>query len=253
MGRGEPKQRTRAYGGPLHRIAKAKGARRVILAPDHTAAAEARTLFPSTVVHPTVSPRLLISGMNQRKIGRMVTKGRWRGMPIYTLTLEERATCPPSCRQWLSCYGNHMPFARRHMGGAEFERRLTREIYALADEHPRGFVVRLHILGDFYSPAYARLWGELLDRVPQLRVFGYTAHAPDSEIGATLLTITQRPDERCWLRFSGEDAGGLGALVIAEKSEARHVVCPAQIDKTDCCGTCGLCWTMDRTIEFIRH
>lgn len=256
MSRAAPK---RKYGGPLHRIAKPKrpaegrGSGRVVLHPDHPAAAEARTLFPSTVVHESMSPRLLISGVNQRKIGRVVIKGRWKGMPLYTLTLEERATCPRTCEQWLTCYGNHMPFSRRHIGGAAFEKRLVREVGDMARQHPGGFVVRLHILGDFYSVAYARLWAGLLDRHPALRVFGYTAREPESDIGAAVLAMTQRSDERCWIRFSGVEAGGLGARVVDRAEDSRHVVCPAQLEKTDCCATCALCWSMDRTVEFLRH
>ena len=58
-----------------------------------------RTIYPSTVV----SPRefwALKSGANWRKIGGEVLKGKWRGFPIYILNLEERATCPASCRHW---------------------------------------------------------------------------------------------------------------------------------------------------------
>ena len=43
----------------------------------------------------------------------VVTKGRWRGYPVFTLTLEERATCPSYCEQWDECYGNNMPFGAR--------------------------------------------------------------------------------------------------------------------------------------------
>ena len=118
----------RAYGGAQHRIAKPVGRRGgVVLMPGHAAREQGRTLFPSTVVHASLSPRVLIDGVNQRKIGRKVTKGRWTGMRIFTLTLEERATCPRACQQWDSCYGNNMPYARRHIGGAEFEAKLDAE------------------------------------------------------------------------------------------------------------------------------
>jgi hypothetical protein len=239
------------YGGSLHRIANkpvsGSGAR-IKLLPDHPAAAGARTLFPSRVVHPADSPRLLISGMNQRKIGRLVTKGRWKGFPLYTLTLEERATCPRTCGEWSTCYGNNMNWSRRHMAGMALEARLIDEVVDLGRKHPRGFAVRLHILGDFYSPAYADLWSILLAEVPQLHVFGFTAWERTSRIGAAVAALNIDWPGRCVIRFSGVDS-----LVVTRASESKHVLCPVQTGKTDCCGTCGLCWTMQRPVEFVRH
>ena len=36
-------------------------------------------------------------GHNSAKVGGRAIRGRWKNLPIYTLTLEERATCPRSC------------------------------------------------------------------------------------------------------------------------------------------------------------
>lgn len=210
-------------------------------------------MFPSTVVASAASPRLLVSGMNSRKTGRIVDKGRWRGSPIYTLTLEERATCPVTCEQWRSCYGNNMHYARRHRADDGFEAKLIAELRALAVAHPDGFVVRLHILGDFYSVDYVQFWAAALDELPALRVFGYTAREITSAIGAEILKMTGRPDGRCWIRFSGLRAGPLGAIVIDDASQSRSVICPAQTGATDCCATCGICWASAHTIEFLRH
>jgi hypothetical protein len=248
----------KAHGGKMARFAGVKpegnGFR---LRADHPAAVEGRTLFPTTVVDAAASPRLLVSGHNQRKIGKAVTKGRWKGLPIYCLTLEERATCPASCQVWHECYGNNMHLARRHRHGTELEHRLIDECLALAAEHPQGFVVRLHILGDFYSVEYVELWHELMKLLPGLHIFGFTAHPPASDIGRAILRWMQWSDEqtdaRAWIRFSGTAAHGLGALVIDSTASSKHVICPAQTGATDCCGTCGLCWTMDRPIEFVRH
>jgi hypothetical protein len=120
-------------------------------------------------------PRLLISGHNSRKIGRTVMKGKWRGFPIFTLTLEERATCPRTCAEWVSCYGNNMNWARRIKNDRAFEERLWEELAAKQKAHPAGFVVRLHILGDFYSADYTEIWAEAMEAYPALNVFGYTA------------------------------------------------------------------------------
>lgn len=252
------KGRAGAPRGVLSRFAGIKpGGRAIRLTADHPAALNARSLFPSTVVHADTSPRLLVSGANQRKIGKKVVKGRWKGMPIYCLTLEERATCPRSCTVWHECYGNNMHLARRHRHGPALEHRLIDELLELGREHPEGFVVRLHILGDFYSVEYVELWHDLMKLVPALHVFGFTAREPHSDIGRAILRwlewANEETDARVWIRFSGIEAFGLGALVIDNEADSRHVVCPAQTGATDCCGTCGLCWTMDRPVEFVRH
>lgn len=238
-------------GGPLKRHVHAKPGRGIHLRDDHAAVTEARTLFPSTVVAASDSPRLLIEGKNQRKIGNMVTKGRWAGMPIFTLTLEERATCPRSCREWATCYGNRMHMARRHRDDGELMPLLWCELEALQAKHPDGFVVRLHILGDFYSLEYARFWELMLDKHPALRIFGFTAHPVNSAIGKQLAAMNTEGD-RCWIRFSGA-YGAMGSVVIADERASVGTICPAQSGKTDCCGTCGLCWTMQKPIEFVRH
>lgn len=246
-----------AYGGAQHRIAKTAGRKSpVILADDHLALKNGRTLFPSYVVNAALSPRILVSGRNSRKTGNLIVKGRWKGFPIYTVTLEERATCPIECAQWRQCYGNNMPRARRHIHGEALEAKLEAELFAKAKLHPQGFAVRLHILGDFYSVQYVERWQAWLKDIPQLHVFGFTARDPRSPIGGAIAALLRWSDEnglRCWIRFSGTDAGSLGAMVIDRPEDSRSVICPAQTDKTDCCATCGLCWSMDRTIEFLRH
>jgi hypothetical protein len=238
-------------GGQLKRHIAFKPGRGINLAPDHPAAREGRSLFQHGVVDASDSPRLLIEGKNSRKIGDMVVKGRWKDMPIFTLTLEERATCPRSCGEWRTCYGNRMNWARRHRDDGWLTTLLWFEIEALAEKHPDGFVIRLHILGDFYSTDYVRFWMLMLAEWPMLRVFGFTAHPPSSEIGMALAAMNAVND-RCWVRFSGT-AGPMGSLVIADAAVSRHVLCPAQTGRTDCCGTCGLCWTMRRPVEFVRH
>lgn len=245
-----------AYGGTQHRIAN-KPTRgdgpRVLLRHNHPALIEGRTLFPSTVVDARHSPRLLVGGENQRKIGKRVTKGRWKGMPLYTLTLEERATCPRSCLEWSTCYGSNMHFARRHRHGLHLEIILASEIVDLERKHPDGFVVRLHILGDFYSAAYVDLWAILMRHCPKLCIFGFTARAPDSEIGRGIALLNAKYPDRCRIRFSGTADGGFGSLVIDRHEHSHHVVCPVQTGKADCCAECALCWTMNRPVEFVRH
>lgn len=230
------------------------------LADDHPAVTERRTVFPSTVVPAAKSNRALVSGMNSRKIGDRVSKGPWKGMPIFYLTLEERATCPDTCANWTTCYGNTMPFARRHKHGADLEDRIEKELGELQKRYPGGFVVRLHNLGDFYSVGYVFLWEQWLDEYPALRVFGYTAWPVDSEIGAYLFGLSEKRWDRFAIRFSTADPGPKGATTIWRMPDTptveEGIVCPAQTGATDCCGSCGLCWAKgarDKCIVFIGH
>lgn len=222
----------------------------------HPALVEGRTLYRARVVPAAAVGRLLKSGVNSRKIGGRVMKGRWAGMPVYTLTLEERATCPRSCVQWADCYGNKMNWSQRLQGGAELERRLANELATLAEKHPGGFVVRLHVLGDFYSVGYVRRWLEWLEIFPMLRVFGYTAWQHGTPIGDLVAASARTMWPRFAVRTSG--AGGQrGTVVVYRRPEGPVVdgaiVCPAQTGRSDCCATCALCWATERPIAFMAH
>lgn len=223
------------------------------LADDHPAIALGQSLFQKRVEHHSERPRLLVSGVNSRKIGKRVMKGKLKGFPIFTLTLEERATCPRTCREWKTCYGNSMNWARRIRHGREFEERLWEELADKQAAHPDGFLIRLHVLGDFYSVDYAELWAEALEAYPALHVFGYTARVPDSEIGEVVRQMLSIWPERFHVRFSGWGGANHGSVVVDRAEETEHLICPAQTGGTDCCATCGLCWHSTRTIAFLRH
>lgn len=232
---------------------------------DHPAIRESRSLFPGSVIRADQTDRVLVSGGNNRKLGDRIIKGPWKGMPLYHLTLEERATCPSSCFNWTTCYGNGMPKARRHKAdnkpSAEALLAALRvELHLLQKSNPGGFVVRLHTLGDFYSTEYVNFWRGALDRFPALRVFGYTARERTSEIGAAILALTQFRWDRFAIRFSSAVPWGQGATTIFRKPEApvvmEGIVCPAETGRTAACGSCGLCWNeaaKDKCIVFIAH
>ncbi len=218
---------------------------------------EGRTRYRATVVHPADSPRLLIRGINNRKIGDTVQKGRLKGAPIFMLTLEERATCPRSCHHWLSCYGNQMNWSRRHRHGPDLERRLGPELAGKQRRHPDGFLVRLHVLGDFYCTRYVECWRAWLSEFPALHIFAFTAWAPETEIGRALVAMASRFQDRCTVRHSSPRIESAPtALLIGRASSHRHgltVVCPEQLGRTACCATCGLCWNSRRDIAFVDH
>ncbi len=225
----------------------------------HEALRKGRTRYPAMVVFPGLVKNILKSGDNSIKIGKVITKGRWKGMPIFTLTLEERATCPSSCELWTSCYGNKMHWGERLMPGKALVWRLGAQLKTLNRTYPAGFVVRLHILGDFYSLAYVKRWLSWLRRFPALRVYGYTARTFKEPIGALL----ERAADRMWDRFAIRISAPrflTGAEVIdgsdkerLESAQRIGTVCPVDTGKTECCATCGYCWQTRRNVIFIKH
>lgn len=224
---------------------------------DHPASRLGRSIFPKSIVNAADAPRVLVSGINQRKLGDRVTKGKWRGMPIYALTLEERATCPWSCANWLLCYGNSMPYSRRHAAGGDLLAALQLELRTLQCSYPGGFLVRLHVLGDFYSADYVSCWSRWLDEFPALHIFGYSAWPIDSEIGKAVHGLAGRRWDRFAIRQSHTEPGPRRAITVTQNGDHQSVVvCPAQTGKTATCGSCGLCWAaaaQDKTIAFIQH
>jgi hypothetical protein len=226
---------------------------------DHPAALHGTTLFLKRRLAPAKAPteRLLKSGANNRKIGARVLKGRLAGFPIYTLTLEERATCPRSCQHWLDCFGNKMNWPTRWTDDATLADRLRAEIAGLSWLHPKGFLVRLHVLGDFYSLAYVALWIELLIRHPALHVYGYTAHPPASLIGMAIASLSKHHWRRFAMRFSnGGESERCAVTKRAPKlrgTTAEGTVCPVESGDSDSCGSCALCWQSQRNIIFLLH
>lgn len=224
---------------------------------DHPALISGHTIYPTTV-RAGRDRWALKSGENSAKVGGLIMKGKWTGFPVYTLTLEERATCPTSCHHWRSCFGNKMQYADRVAAGPDLEWRLPREIALLEAYHPNGFAVRLHILGDFYSVEYVDLWRRLLERHPALNIFGYTArHDKDDAIADALKAMVQDQWKRFAIRFSNApESFGAPATISVEhpfQVPAGTVQCPEQIGKTESCSTCALCWQSKRRIAFLQH
>ena len=144
---------------------------------------------PTTRYRKGVKPpnnNMLKRGKQNKKLGDKVSVKMWKGMTMYSLTLEERATCPTDCQQWDNCYGDNMPFAHRFDHTApDFISRLDAHLGQLNHKHPEGFVVRLHVLGDFYDGIYIAQWQIWLALYENLNVFGYTHHTVDSHYNYT--------------------------------------------------------------------
>lgn len=259
------------YGGSIARFLnkpKTEPAMRsdVSLRASHPALHEGRTIFPSRVFEPNQRDRVLISGFQNAKIGRQILKGPWRGMPVFLLSLEERATCPRSCSVWAECYGNGQPLAVRFRYSADLIEAIEAELSAHADTFAR-FAVRLHVLGDFPDGEYLRHW-ELWMRVfPGLHVWGYTAHQRGTALGDAIIRLNDQFPGRWVFRTSVSPEttpAPWQATTTWNKPDrngggyhgAGGVVCPAETGGTLACVTCGLCWnpsSADLRIAFLGH
>lgn len=212
-----------------------------------------RSIFPSRVFDPDEVARVLKDGHQSRKIGKYVDKGPRKGWPIFTLTLEERATCPRNCLAWAVCFGNNMQAAERITAGPDLEQALEAELRELSRQHPGGFLVRLHVLGDFYSEGYVDFWFDALRKYPALHVFGFTAHRPESDIGGRLFDMAATDWSRFAIRFSGLAESNYGSVLEGNPGADGAIPCPAQTGQSDCCATCMLCVHSRRSIMFGRH
>ena len=191
------------------------------------------------------------------KLGKIVTKGRFKGYPIYTVTLEERATCDSGCFHYKTCYGNNMPFATRYKADKHLIPTMHNELIALQKKHPNGFLVRLHILGDFYSVDYVNQWAQWLDMFPALNVYGYTERKRNTTIGKLVNAMIS---PRWQVRTSGDinsptmtALSGDNPLAMLKVKHKQAFICPVQLNKVDSCGTCGLCWQALKPVIFLTH
>lgn len=233
------------------------------------------TIFPNRVSDPLHNETVLKDGANNAKIGGDVLKGRLKGAHILTLTLEERATCPSSCSMWVTCYGNSMPHPKRWRHGPLLEKRIEQEIAVACGAH-KHVLVRLHVLGDFYSIKYVMLWVKLLARFANLTVFGFTAWPKETEIGRAVDALRSKMPTRFCIRTSGI-GGPWGSFTIDFPTSKLRlgdaIVCPEQVAAMNGdalkgqngaerqtrrmasrhCGNCTLCWETDHPIVFVEH
>lgn len=218
------------------------------LKPDNPVLTKAITIHPKAKRSPT-DTTLLKSVAGNKKMGKgdnVISKGHWAGMPMFQLSLEERATCPLTCKQWAKCFANNMAFAHRidhtHPGFLEI---LAGEIHVLAIKFRHGFVIRPHVIGDYFSPEYAAFWIEQTALYPNLHIFGFTHWERDSVIGRMIMEWNK--NDRVWVRFS--DQGG----EMSANVEGEGFDCPEQTGKTESCLTCGACWGTVKPVRFKQH
>lgn len=210
----------------------------------------------------------LLKRSTNKKLGKWVTKGRHKGKPIYTLHLEVRKNCPSSCYHWDNCYDDNMPFAHRFKYSKSLMTRLWKELMKLDKKHQQGFLVRLHVGGDFPSVEYVDFWEMALLTFPNLSCYGYTHHhwnrqphdisnvgigwEDEVNIGIAIKGLRDRHWDRFSIRFSDMLEDKLSAN--SKELTDNGITCPEQLGKTASCGTCGLCWSKEvKSVLFITH
>ena len=202
---------------------------------------------------------VLKEGRNNDKLGWIITKTKWRGKRMYSLTLEERATCPPTCHHWDDCYGNNMPFAHRFSHGPELLKAIDDQLQTLTDKWPEGIVVRLHVLGDFWNRAYVNFWAIMLNKYPTLCIFGYTAHYLTHPMRHAIDSLNLCSNDRSMIRYSYN--GTYDPIMPHRKFAATEDYkgdtfdCPEQTDRIDSCANCGACFNkrITKTVRFLDH
>jgi hypothetical protein len=185
----------------------------------------------------------------------VVKKGQFKGYVIFTLTLEERATCPRDCYHWNDCYGNNMVFAHRIEHGKALEQKLDEELAELCATY-RGVIVRLHVLGDFYSSDYVAKWAGWLARHNNLAVWGYTGRTRASVIGQQISITRNIYGSRFSVRFSNDldFTFSANSLERQQPRKGKSFICPEQTGGASNCANCALCWTApDRQVIFLTH
>lgn len=212
-----------------------------------------RTKYLKSVKKP--HNNMLKRGKANAKLGDKISIKKWQGLTIYSLTLEERASCPDYCEQWDNCYGNNMPFGHRFdHTDPTFLPLLREQLVGLLTKHPEGIVVRLHVLGDFFDIDYCIFWVQMLTEYPNLKVFGYTHHRLNTELGQAVESINRIAPDQSAIRFSDDYTTDFAAYT--EKtvgSVFKGIYCPEQTNKTASCATCGYCWSSDQPIIFLEH
>jgi hypothetical protein len=205
---------------------------------------------------------LLKAAADNRKLGNgkgTWTKGAFKGMPLYSLTLEERVTCDHACPVWDLCYGDNMPFATRWDTSVDQGKSLMavlgNELDILDLKHPAGYSIRLHVLGDFFSMRYIAFWRHALKKHPRLHVYGYT-HRTGQLARAIDRVFTQFPTRFVIFQSDPtEETVRPAAMLEGIHPNATSLpLCPEQAGKVPSCLECGLCTSPNiRGVRFAQH
>jgi hypothetical protein len=114
-------------------------------------------------------------------------------------------------------------------------------------------VTKGHLKGaKFFNLEYILFWRRQLAKREYLNVYGYTRNHPTKPLGYALKLVRQEYGKRFAVRFSNYPDDPFSAQ--SEHVSTGGVGCPVQMNRTDSCGTCTLCWEMeDKSIIFYDH
>ena len=174
----------------------------------HSAIVNGHTMYKKNLYNAFDYKHDVIKKSTNAKLGKKILKGIWKNHRMYTVTLEARATCTDECEHYLDCYDNNMPFAHRFKANQALVDKMAIELDKLDKKHPLGYVVRLHILGDFYSVAYVKWWKKQLQTRPNLKIYGYSRNHVTSKyakvrsIAKEIVKVRLQFADRFKIRFS---------------------------------------------------
>lgn len=204
------------------------------------------------------------------KLGTVVTKANGRrlqmGLPIATFSLEEGTTCSPECGLRDVCFAGKMSLQKRiRYEGKETDRAVAK---AILEAGPRHY--RINTVGDFPNQSFFEAVLAAVT-VSGSTAFGYTHWPLEEELGATILSYSDRYWDFFSIRASYEHGSReplpRRAAVVLKTFDPEllrlhnAVPCPENLQrfgyrkfKQDVnCGNCGLCWTHDGNIAFVEH
>lgn len=214
---------------------------------------EKGTIHKNLVKSPNQEQYVLKSGQSILGLGSEVKVGKWKGMPVSVLSLEERSTCPDYCAVIKHCIGNDMTWIPRMDNGPALERKIEENLRDLQESHPGGFVVNLHGLGDFYSEEYVDFWEKMLGKFSALRVFGFTAYDPSGPIGSKLLTMSVTHWEKFAIRFMNSGMSELSGIYAKQNHKIPEgaFLCRKNNGKVNDCASCAACWELEENVVFM--
>ena len=186
-----------------------------------------------------------------RLFGVSLGEGNRKVGEIMTFSLPSRITCPGASRWCLEhCYAwryeQIRPACQRayaaNLALAQDTERFKRLMIGVLPRVMDSF--RIHVSGDFFSPAYAEAWFEIIAAFPQTRFWAYTR----SWIAPSLAVSLQRLRSLNNLQlFASVDAGmplppkGWRVAYVDKDARAKGLLCRAQNGDQATCGACGYC------------
>tara|TARA_R110002051_G_scaffold14173_3_gene46222 strand:+ start:3243 stop:3941 length:699 start_codon:yes stop_codon:yes gene_type:complete len=232
----------------------------MILKENHNAIVNATSLYNAsqfTIRDVTDYKHRVLKVSTNKKLGKVITKGKHKGKVMLTLTLIERETCTNECEHYTTCYGNNMPFAHRFEVNEAFMMRLESDIEYYVKKYPQGILIRLHVLGDFDSVQYVEFWNRMLYTYNTIAIYGYSRnhmtskYAHISAIGYKIIRVRTTHKERFAIRFSNklDEEFSANSRDITDKG----ITCLAQVKSNVSCSDCTLCWSSKKAIGFITH